>query len=89
MQARQYLVEGFVQGVGFRWFVRSAASALRLSGYVKNLREGNVEVYAMGSGTALDELRSKLEQGPLGARVTAVYESPAPLRDYKEFIITH
>jgi acylphosphatase len=89
MQARQYIVEGFVQGVGFRWWARSAAAALRLTGYVKNLRDGDVEVYAMGTPADLDELRSKLEQGPLGARVTAVHESPAPLRDYKEFIITH
>ena len=89
MLARQYLVEGFVQGVGFRWFVRSTAEQLDLTGYVKNLRDGNVEVYAAGSQKALDELRSKLEQGPLGARVAAVYESPAPLRDYSTFIITH
>jgi len=89
MLARQYLVEGFVQGVGFRWFVRSEAESLGLTGYVKNLRDGNVEVYAAGSQKALDELRSKLEQGPYGARVTAVYESPAPLRDYSTFIITH
>lgn len=89
MLARQYLVEGFVQGVGFRWFVRSAAQPLGLTGYVKNLPDGNVEVYAAGSQKALDKLRSKLEQGPFGARVTAVYESPAPLRDYPTFIITH
>lgn len=89
MLARQYLVEGYVQGVGFRWFVRSAAEMLNLTGYVKNLRDGNVEVYAAGSQRALDELRSKLEQGPHGARVRAVYESPAPLRDYSTFIITH
>jgi len=89
MLARQYLVEGFVQGVGFRWFVRATAEHLGLRGYVKNLRDGNVEVYAAGSQKKLEELRSKLEKGPLGARVTAVHESPAPLRDYPNFMITH
>jgi acylphosphatase len=89
MLARQYLVEGFVQGVGYRWFVRAVAEPLGLTGYVKNLRDGSVEVYAAGSPKALDELRSKLERGPYGARVTAVHESPAPLRDYPTFIITH
>ena len=86
--ARQYIVEGRVQGVGFRWFVEGAAVSLKLAGYVRNLPSGAVEVYALGDLQALDELRRKLERGPLGARVTGVRENPAPVQEYRSFNIT-
>ena len=85
--ARQYIVEGRVQGVGFRWFVEHVAVSLKLAGYVRNLPNGNVEVYAIGDPQALDELRRKLAQGPRGARVTNVREEPAPLLDERSFRI--
>ena len=85
--ARQYIVEGRVQGVGFRWFVERVAVSLKLAGYVRNLPSGDVEVYALGDLQALDELRRKLERGPLGARVTGVRESPAPVEEHRSFNI--
>jgi len=45
-QARRYFVSGLVQGVGYRYFTQDAADRLRLTGYVRNLRDGRVEVYA-------------------------------------------
>ena len=85
--AKLYRVEGRVQGVGFRWFVQRAASARKLSGYVKNLYDGAVEVYAIGPEDDLDEFRADLERGPVGAHVSRVDDSPAPLRPYKSFEI--
>lgn len=76
-----------MQGVGFRWFAQRAAFDLKLDGYVKNLYDGNVEVYAVGSDARLDQLRERLEQGPSGAHVTGVEESPAPVTDIKGFHI--
>ncbi len=87
MLARLYRVHGSVQGVGFRWFVERAADQLALPGYVKNLYDGTVEVYAIGSEEQLGELRRCLERGPRGARVTRVEESPAPLRPHRNFRI--
>jgi acylphosphatase len=83
--ARQYIVEGRVQGVGFRWFVERVAVSLKLAGYVRNLPSGDVEVYAIGDPRALDELRRELKQGPPGARVTGVRESPAPVQEHRSF----
>lgn len=85
--ARTYVVEGRVQGVGYRWFVERVAVSLGLVGYVKNLYNGDVEVYAVGEPEALDELRRKLERGPRGALITAVRESPAALQDCRSFRI--
>ncbi len=66
-----------VQGVGFRFFAQRVAERLGLAGYVKNLRDGRVEVYAMGSGEQLGALREELESGPRGASVDAVAEVEA------------
>ncbi len=86
--ARKYVVQGSVQGVGFRWFVERVANSLGLAGYVKNLYNGDVEVYAIGEPEALDQLRAYLERGPRGAYVTAVQESTAPFQDLHSFRIT-
>lgn len=57
-------IRGHVQGVGFRWFVRSQALELGLTGYARNLPDGRVEVLAQGSGDACQELLLRLEEQP-------------------------
>jgi acylphosphatase len=67
-------IEGRVQGVGFRWFVTSAARALGVSGRVRNLPEGSVEIDAHGPRSALERLLGTVRRGPPGARISAVHE---------------
>ena len=69
---RQYLIKGRVQGVGFRWFVHREASALGLSGWVRNTEDGHVEVVAAGDPEPLAELEMALHKGSRGSRVDAV-----------------
>ena len=66
-----------VQGVGYRFFAQRAADRLGLGGYVKNLRDARVEVYAIGSGEQLRALREELERGPRAANVSGVTEEEA------------
>ena len=75
--ARRYFVSGLVQGVGFRYFTQDEAERLHLTGFVRNLRDGRVEVYAIGAPEKLDRLRALLERGPRGAMVRHVAEQPA------------
>jgi len=65
-------VSGIVQGVGFRWFVRERARRLGLSGWVRNLADGSVEVLATGDSGKLDALSQDLKRGPRGAAVDKV-----------------
>ncbi|MCU0607106.1 MAG: acylphosphatase [Candidatus Edwardsbacteria bacterium] len=65
-------VTGRVQGVGFRWFVQRAACSMQLTGYVRNLPDGGVEVVAEGEAPALQRLLDGLRQGPPGARIDRV-----------------
>src|SRR5882724_2674859 len=87
--ARHYVVQGRVQGVGFRWFVERKASALKLVGFVRNMDNGDVEVVAQGSPAALEQLREELSRGPTGAQVTGVQESESPPGAFRSFDITH
>jgi acylphosphatase len=75
--AKRYYVSGLVQGVGYRYFVERAAKHLKLAGYVRNLRDGRVEAYAIGPAASLATLGQALERGPNGASVTSVSEQDA------------
>jgi acylphosphatase len=69
-----FLVQGRVQGVGFRWFVHREASELRLAGWVRNTEDGDVEVVASGTPEDLADLRASLNRGPRGSRVDRILE---------------
>ena len=71
-----FLIQGRVQGVGFRWFVEREASELDLRGWVRNTEDGDVEVVAAGDPGDLHELRLSLQRGPRGSRVDRVIEHP-------------
>jgi acylphosphatase len=87
--AKRYFVSGMVQGVGFRYFTQDAAEKLRVSGFVRNLRDGRVEVFAMGAAQQHAEFRALLERGPRFASISEVHEeAAAPDPQYEdEFII--
>lgn len=70
--ARQYLISGRVQGVGFRYFAYDAAVRENVHGWVRNLSDGRVEVSAEGDAEALERFEHKLRHGPRGARVDDV-----------------
>ena len=65
-------VRGRVQGVGFRYFVRERARAMRLTGWVRNLADGSVEVFAQGDPDILQRFHGTLTEGPPGARVSSI-----------------
>ena len=90
-QARRYFVSGIVQGVGFRYFTERAAERLQLSGYTRNLPDGRVEVYAIGTLEQLANMRSALERGPWGASVSEVKEEQSGVDPNYErgFVITY
>jgi len=77
-QRAGYRVRGLVQGVGFRWWTVRQAQRLGLRGTVRNMRDGSVEVMAAGPPGSLEELHRLLQQGPSGARVSAVEPIDAP-----------
>jgi acylphosphatase len=70
--ARKYVVEGRVQGVGYRYFTVRVARELGISGWVRNLSDGRVEVLAVGAPRKLSHLEGELRLGPLRAEVRSL-----------------
>lgn len=69
-----FLVQGRVQGVGFRWFVQREAAEIGLKGWVRNTEDGKVEAVAAGAPEQIEELRAALRKGSRGSRVDRVTE---------------
>lgn len=71
-------VHGHVQGVGFRWWVRSRALELGLTGAATNLSDGRVEVVAEGPRDGCERLLGRLRGGGTPGRVDTVVERWSP-----------
>ncbi len=65
-------IHGRVQGVGFRYFVQREANSLGLSGWVRNLRSGSVQLVAEGPRSDLNSLLSLARKGPQMSYVESV-----------------
>ena len=72
MAAAEIVVEGRVQGVGYRDFAQRQAERLGLAGFVMNLSDGRVRARAEGPREVIQEFVRALEKGPLLSRVSAV-----------------
>lgn len=80
------VVEGYVQGVGFRAFVLEYAHQLGVTGWVRNRWDTSVEVCAEGERAALERLLAALKRGPSAAYVREVHvEWQAASGEFKDF----
>jgi acylphosphatase len=75
--AARVLVEGRVQGVGYRWWTVETARRLGLEGWVRNRADGSVEILAMGEMSAIERLLRACRGGPPGSSVRAVRSEAA------------
>ena len=87
LSAKRYFIRGRVQGVGFRYFAQREAVELGVSGYTRNLDDGRVEVYAVGTPEQLADLAGRLWTGPRFADVRGVEEQEAAVQQYDTFHI--
>ena len=80
-------MSGRVQGVGFRMFVQEKATAFKLKGFVRNLEDGRVEVYATGPEAKLSDLAAALHIGPRMADVRSVEEREESIKEFPRFML--
>lgn len=81
-------IHGRVQGVGFRYHTQTTARSLGVVGWVRNRRDGTVEVRAEGEAEALAEFRRYLHQGPPTAHVERVeVRSVEPTGEHRSFVV--
>lgn len=87
MTSRKWLVNGRVQGVGFRNYIQKHSLRLGLTGYARNLADGSVEVHAVGKVDSLNLLSGYVRRGPMLAEVRTVDEQSAEIVRYDGFHI--
>ena len=85
--ARRFVVSGRVQGVGYRAFAQHAARRIGVTGWARNLADGNVEVHANGTKSQLDDFEARLRQGPRWGEVRSVSVAEAAVSDASGFHI--
>ena len=78
---KHIVVNGLVQGVGFRYFTVSQARRLGVRGWVRNCRDGSVELEAQGSSDAVQALVEQLAIGPRWSEVSHVAVHDMPIID--------
>jgi acylphosphatase len=90
-RAKRFFVSGRVQGVGYRYFAVDTAEQIGVTGYAKNLADGRVEVYAIGTADQLRNFARELQRGPTLAAVAEVDEVEAePLSAFSSgFSVTY
>ena len=82
------VVKGLVQGVGYRYFASRRAVQLGLTGFVRNLPDGRVELWACGDRGLISEFIALLRVGPRGSRVNDLgVEWGQPMETYDKFEI--
>jgi acylphosphatase len=82
----EIVVNGLVQGVGFRYFVMREAQKLGLYGYVKNLYTGEVLTVVEGERAIVEDMVKKLKVGPMHASVkTCKVDWQEPKNEFTEF----
>jgi len=72
MKCFRAIIKGNVQGVGFRFNTMREANHLSIGGWVKNLPDNTVEVFAEGSEENITKFLEFLKKGPIGSRITKV-----------------
>jgi acylphosphatase len=89
MQRRTYYFTGYVQGVGFRFTARQAASGHRVTGFVRNRADGRVELVLEGTDAEMDAVLDRIT-AELGENIndTACEASPAT-GEFRGFEIRH
>jgi len=86
MITRHLLIEGLVQGVGYRAAMQVEAQRLGLNGWVRNRADGGVEAIVQGPAEPLERLIAWAQRGSPAARVSAVRVAEAPLGPERRFV---
>jgi acylphosphatase len=89
MMHKNIVIQGWVQGVGFRYAARKIAYEFGITGFIRNLPDGSVYIEAEGGEKPVNEFISWCHRGPERAQICSVSVNDGPLREFKDFTITY
>jgi len=82
-------IEGIVQGIFFRGFVKENAERHNVKGFVRNLEDGRLEVFLEGNNDDVDKMIELCRTGPKHSDIKNVEVKPEKFQDFKTFKILH
>jgi acylphosphatase len=82
------VIQGWVQGVGFRYAARKIAFQFGITGFVRNLPDGSVYIEAEGSEEQVKEFITWCHTGPARAHIRSVSIEDGSLSEFRDFIIS-
>ncbi len=88
-KAVRLYIEGTVQGIFFRQFVKENAERNNVKGFVRNLEDGRVEVFIEGDIENVDKMIELCQKGPKHAKIDKAEIKEEKFQDFKEFKLLH
>ncbi|MBU2503546.1 MAG: acylphosphatase [Nanoarchaeota archaeon] len=82
-------IEGTVQDVFFRGFVKENAESYNLKGFVRNLEDGRVETFIEGDANDVNKMIEIVKKGPKHSQIKRVTIKPERFQDFKSFKVLH
>ena len=82
-------INGTVQGVFFRAFVKENAERYNVKGFIRNLEDGKIEVFLEGDATNVNKIIELCKKGPKHAQIRNVEIKPERFQDFKVFKVLH
>jgi acylphosphatase len=89
MVHKNIVIQGWVQGVGFRYAAFKMACQYRITGFVRNLPDGSVYIEAEGPAAQVEEFIKWCHTGPVRAQIRSVSAKDGPMMEFRDFIITY
>ncbi len=88
-KAVRMYIDGVVQDVFFRAFVKENAEKFNVKGFVRNLEDGRVEAFLEGNGEDVEKVVELCKKGPKNAQIKGIEMRPEKFQDFKTFKILH
>ena len=82
-------VEGLVQGVFFRSFIKENAERYNVKGFIRNLEDGRIEIFIEGNSDDVNKMIELAKKGPKHSQIKEVEIKPERFQDFKSFKILH
>ncbi|HCG77128.1 MAG: acylphosphatase [bacterium (Candidatus Ratteibacteria) CG_4_9_14_3_um_filter_41_21] len=88
MKRIRLFISGYVQGVGFRWYVQRLAKRINVYGFVRNLRDGRVEALVEGKDELVEQFLQNLKEGSFKDQLEEIKKSEEEYQEeYSDFTI--
>ena len=82
-------IDGTVQGIFFRSFIKENAERYNVKGFVRNLEDGRVEIFLEGNSDGVNKMMELSKKGPKHSQIKKVQVKPEKFQDFKSFKILH